>query len=401
MNHIFKTVWNRVRRCYVAVNETVTAASQAAGARSLVVGTLAAVSLTSSYASEIHVQTGIYNDIGYHDKVALVGDSSKGGAIINGNVDGGEVFVTPFRDGGVSNQGTVIDGLYTIGFTQINGNLTANHLYLDYESLLDEHLAFIDHNAGIEPDYGSNDYYNNWAEYLKVTGTTQLTDFTAAGRGCFGDLIVTNRFSNGFDKTFFPGDTPTNEVNTITATNLTANVIDNGSNIVVLNQAHVSGAITNKGNLAFGTQTTVAQTDNLVGGSLVAHGNLVVTDQFHNQGNVFLEGQLSFTSSGSYKQTSGSLSTSNISIVFDDVGGQTGEGLHYIGIDAVAPEAVKFSLTNFFTKYVSGKVAQSLVDHATFTGGKVVITGVNLTTTQREDLTKAFKDRLVIPKSVI
>ena len=26
MNKIFKTVWNRVRRCYVAVNETVTRA---------------------------------------------------------------------------------------------------------------------------------------------------------------------------------------------------------------------------------------------------------------------------------------------------------------------------------------------------------------------------------------
>lgn len=393
MNHIFKTVWNRVRRCYVAVNETVTGASQATGStNSLVIGSvLTAIAFTQSFASEIHVQTGTYGDIGYYDKIALVGDSSKGGAIINGNVNGGEVFVTPFRDGGVSNVGAVVDGLYTIGYTRINGNLTADHLYLDYESLHDDHLAFIDHNAGITPDYSSNDYYNNWAEYLKVTGTTKLVNFTAAGRGSFGDLIVTQRFSNGFDKDFLPGNAPTNEVNTITATNLTANIIDNGSNIVVLNQANVSGKLTNRGNVTFGTQTSVAQIENLTGANFTANGDISINGQFHNQGNIYLHGQLSFRPDGSLNQTAGSVTTS-INNVFSNPA-LVNEGLNYIGLNASNTETVKTSLSQFFTRYVPGQVAQALADHATFTGGKVIITGVNLTTTQRDDLTKAFKER--------
>ncbi len=46
----------------------------------------------------------------------------------------------------------------------------------------------------------------------------------------------------------------------------------------------------------------------------------------------------------------------------------------------------------FFQKYVPGNLTQEIIDHASFTGGKVVITGVNLTTTMRDDLTQAFKD---------
>lgn len=41
MNKIFKTVWNRVRRCYVAVNETVTGAAQSSGKSALLIGSAA------------------------------------------------------------------------------------------------------------------------------------------------------------------------------------------------------------------------------------------------------------------------------------------------------------------------------------------------------------------------
>ncbi|MFR1025660.1 MAG: hypothetical protein ACLSE8_04190 [Parasutterella sp.] len=43
-----------------------------------------------------------------------------------------------------------------------------------------------------------------------------------------------------------------------------------------------------------------------------------------------------------------------------------------------------------------GTVAKSLADHASFTGGKVIVTGVNLTQTQAADLTKAFKDKFFL-----
>ncbi|MFR8254607.1 MAG: hypothetical protein ACLVAP_13420 [Parasutterella sp.] len=37
-----------------------------------------------------------------------------------------------------------------------------------------------------------------------------------------------------------------------------------------------------------------------------------------------------------------------------------------------------------------------MADHASFTGGKVIVTGVNLTQTQAADLTKAFKDKFFL-----
>ncbi|WP_283651698.1 hypothetical protein, partial [Turicimonas muris] len=48
---------------------------------------------------------------------------------------------------------------------------------------------------------------------------------------------------------------------------------------------------------------------------------------------------------------------------------------------------------DFFTKYAPGSIAQKLINHASFTGGKVIVTGVNLTQTQAADLTKAFKEQ--------
>lgn len=43
----------------------------------------------------------------------------------------------------------------------------------------------------------------------------------------------------------------------------------------------------------------------------------------------------------------------------------------------------------------AGKVKEDITDNVTFTGGKVVVTGVNLTTTQRDDLVKAFKETFI------
>ncbi|WP_290432780.1 autotransporter outer membrane beta-barrel domain-containing protein [uncultured Parasutterella sp.] len=79
--------------------------------------------------------------------------------------------------------------------------------------------------------------------------------------------------------------------------------------------------------------------------------------------------------------------------VFDSVGGSGPQELNYVSLGSTTPQAVRTSLTEFFKKYVVGTLADSLVQHATLSGGKVVIRGVNLTETQRDDLTKAFKEQ--------
>ena len=60
------------------------------------------------------------------------------------------------------------------------------------------------------------------------------------------------------------------------------------------------------------------------------------------------------------------------------------------------PEEAKTALTDLFRHYVPGTVAQNLVDHAKFTGGKLIVSGVNLTQTQAADLTKAFKSKFFL-----
>lgn len=66
MNRIFKTVWNRVRCCYVAVNEKVTNASQASSK------SLASLVLTSLCVSQVGAASFVWQD-GYLTKDALDG----------------------------------------------------------------------------------------------------------------------------------------------------------------------------------------------------------------------------------------------------------------------------------------------------------------------------------------
>ena len=94
--------------------------------------------------------------------------------------------------------------------------------------------------------------------------------------------------------------------------------------------------------------------------------------------------------------SSGTLQTNNAANIFDSLGSQGQTALSTVSLQAVLPEEVKTSLTDLFRHYVPGTVAQSLIDHATFTGGRVIVTGVNLTTTQRDDLVQAFKAKFFL-----
>lgn len=60
MNKIFKTVWNRVRRCYVAVNETVTGAAQSSGKSAAIIGVTLATSILA--ANNVDAQVS-YEDL--------------------------------------------------------------------------------------------------------------------------------------------------------------------------------------------------------------------------------------------------------------------------------------------------------------------------------------------------
>ena len=74
------------------------------------------------------------------------------------------------------------------------------------------------------------------------------------------------------------------------------------------------------------------------------------------------------------------------------------DGLNVVDLGRPQPQEVRQQLTEFFRKYVpeNQKVLDEIANHASFTGGKVIVTNAHLTETQRDDLIKAFKDKFFL-----
>ena len=189
-------------------------------------------------------------------------------------------------------------------------------------------------------------------------------------------------------------------------------VLSNASTLVITNFNQSNGTAANSGNLTIGNADlygTLTNTGTLsLTGNVTTRGNLTSTGTLNNRGNwtetahYAISGNLTNTGSVNFQNgfefasngrlnSSGTLQTNNAANIFDSLGSQGQTALSTVSLQAALPEEVKTSLTDLFRHYVPGTVAQSLIDHATFTGGKVVVTGVNLTTTQRDDLVQAFK----------
>ena len=149
----------------------------------------------------------------------------------------------------------------------------------------------------------------------------------------------------------------------------------------------MTGNVTSRGNLSNS-------------GTLNNRGNWTETSRFTIAGNLNNTGSVNFQNGFQFGNgrltSSGTIQTNNALDVFDSLGTTGRQDLNYVSLNSSVPQEVKTSLTDFFLKYVPGTVAKNLVDHASFTGGKVVITGVNLTQTQADDLVKAFKTKFFL-----
>lgn len=77
------------------------------------------------------------------------------------------------------------------------------------------------------------------------------------------------------------------------------------------------------------------------------------------------------------------------------------DGLNVVDLGRPQPQEVRQQLTEFFRKYVpeNQKVLDEIANHASFTGGKVIVRNAHLTETQRDDLIKAFKDKFFLQSS--
>lgn len=198
------------------------------------------------------------------------------------------------------------------------------------------------------------------------------------------------------------------------ATQAGGEFIVNNGNVVRLEEfTHSGGKLVNSGSL-------IVSNLNLSGGSIFSSNSLTLLGQTTTRGNLFSTGILtnenvwiesgSFTVDGVFNNygavdfqngfdfapngklnSSGIIQTNNVFNFFDSVGSRGAQELKYVTLNASAPQTIRTSLNEFFKQYLPGTVAQTLVNHASFAGGKVIVTGVNLTQTQADDLTKAFK----------
>ena len=188
--------------------------------------------------------------------------------------------------------------------------------------------------------------------------------------------------------------------------------LTNAGTLSVSNFNQSNGTASNSGNLTIGNANlggSLTNTGTLsLTGNVTSRGNLTSTGTLNNRGNwtetahYAISGSLNNTGSVNFQNgfefaangrlnSSGTLQTNNAANIFDSLGSQGQTALSTVSLQAALPEETKTALTDLFRHYVPGSVAQSLIDHASFTGGKVIVTGVNLTTTQRDDLLQAFK----------
>ena len=156
--------------------------------------------------------------------------------------------------------------------------------------------------------------------------------------------------------------------------------------------------LNNYGTANFNGNATIAKTTNY--GTINSYGAVNFTDKLNTSGTLNThDGVWSFGPSGVLAVSGGIVQTNNSFNIFDSLGTTAQQELHYVGLNSVLPQEVKSSLNDFFTKYAPGSIAQKLINHASFTGGKVVVTGVELTQTQADDLKKAFKDKFFLQSS--
>lgn len=189
----------------------------------------------------------------------------------------------------------------------------------------------------------------------------------------FGTLSITNFNQSG-------GSTKNSGTLTIGNSNL-------GGSLENIARLTLTGNVNTRGNLT----STGTLTNN---GNWTEANRYTITGNLHNTGNINF--QNGFQIQSGFMTSSGTLQTNNAANIFDSLGRQGQTALSTVNLQAALPEETKTALTDLFRHYVPGSVAQSLIDHASFTGGKVIVTGVNLTTTQRDDLVQAFKAKFFL-----
>ena len=171
-------------------------------------------------------------------------------------------------------------------------------------------------------------------------------------------------------------------VNSLTGTGTVS--VDSG--VLNVASANFEGALNNNATVNLSKGVSIGTGTNR--GTMNA-SDFTITKTYTNTGNAKVTGDWSFGESGHFSQTAGTLTT-NQDNVFENVNFSVEDPLHTISLSSQMPQEIKETLTSLFQHYVPGNLTQEIIDHASFTGGKVVITGVNLTYTMRDEFKATF-----------
>ena len=179
--------------------------------------------------------------------------------------------------------------------------------------------------------------------------------------------------------------------------NQTGGVFNNNGNVTFNGASLNNGQFINSGSVSFSGISSVNQI--MQGnGAVNVIGGTFTTDHFA-QGSVNIQNGsahiTSLTPTVKHSVTGGELHT-GINEIFGSLGIMGDGEVNVISLNATLPEEIRTSITEFFKKYVPGFVKEDLDQYASFEGGKVVVNGDGLTTTQRDDLTTAFKETFFI-----
>ena len=492
MNHIYKTIWNRVRRCYVAVNEKVQSSAQTSGKSLCAIiagGLIAQSALGSSFIWEdnflttgaldgyseikiIHRATGFnIGSINSPNGSFWVGDNSKKPGVPDdapGSMD--NVY---YSNGTVNGNITVRDIHLVMGKGDFKGNLTV--LGKTSESVIDNYINLVLGNADavakdqaykeirkeagvaefgsayetggltiggdvrasfvkitlginsgalVQPIggythikgnlYADNVYLDNPESYDDISDRLEVDQQIQVTRDIYNNgfiktpkLVVGRNFKNGTGQ--YTGDLEGDAMKLTGADigYLDALSITNGSLLNVGTLANTRGQTYTQ------TYGTIKVTNNWFADSTINLSGGVIDEQFLGQAHNLGQGNHYNVTGGTLKvgdlrgdstivlSDKGTIET-KIDSVFENIDGIADPaGLNAIGLNASVPEEVRKTITDIFKKYVPGDVIQNVMDRVTLQGGKILISGVNITEKQRDDLTKAFKERFFRIKGVI
>ena len=448
MNRIFKKIWNKARGCYVAVSEC-TGIGQSLGCAS--VATLGAVLIMAASPTDALADNrswsgtaeGETRNLGYDrwilerqtnvceknsvtnvfgwidltgwDRVENHGTINLKGANRDhwGNSTNDMSLYIGSNVDWVTNYGTInvekVSGIFQASGAFYNKSGGVTELYGSHHSRYEE-AKFI--NEGTYNIHSSGSIVAN--SKIENSGTMDNSGDVTANKG----LDSTGRFLNSgslsvsgaSDISSVTGSGSTTlQSGTIRVSSLSQSSLKVGSSANVSASNVNTSSITNAGTLNVTTldkYSGISYTQ--TGGSITVANNWFDKSTLNIRGGSLSRAQLGVntvnlsagTLTGSLSQgTSLNQTGGTYNGTFDEFFVLTSaapDGLNVISLNAGAPEEVRTALTDLFTKYVPGHVAESLADRATFNGGKVVLSGVTLTTTQRDDLVNAFKEKFSV-----